>query len=77
MLSPEIKAQVIAVLQARQIEDKAFLMVMGISKATPLEEIERRAANHEKWVRIVIRRERTLANMVIREHNTESEAVGQ
>jgi hypothetical protein len=75
MLPPEIKAQVIAVLQARQLEDKAYRAVMDISKKTPQEEAEQIAAEFEKCARLVTRQERTLANMVIKEHNTESEAV--
>jgi len=74
MLSPEVKTQVIAVLHARQITDKAFRLVMRISKATPEAEADRRAENFEKCARLVLREERTLANLCIKEHHQESEA---
>lgn len=75
MLSPEIKGQVIAVLQARMIEDKAYREVMSIHSDTPIEEAERRQTNFDKCSRMVMRQERTLANLVIKEHNQESETV--
>jgi hypothetical protein len=74
MLPPEIKAQVVAVLQARQIEDKAFRKVMEISKYTPEGEADLIATEYERCTRMVMRQEHALASMCIREHNQEREA---
>lgn len=67
MLTPQIKTQVEAVLRARQLEDKAYSVVMKITSDTPLEEADRAAKEYERLLRVTARTERTLANMVIQE----------
>ncbi len=66
MLTPQIKAQVEAVLRARQLEDKAYRAVMAITFSTPLEEADRLVDEHQKLTRMTGREEFRLVQLTIK-----------
>ena len=66
MLTPQIKAQVQTVLQARMLEDKAYRAVMAITQSTPLDEADRLVEEHRRLTRVTSREELHLVQLTIK-----------
>jgi len=66
MITSQIKAQVEAVLRARQLEDAAYRAVLAITQATELEEADHLVIEHQRLSRATRLAEFMLANMTIK-----------